>query len=170
VGEFGPVYKGDPEADAMRYQVLRDQLDIYDEFGVSWAIWTYKDIGLQGLCHTRPDSPWNRFVKPVTEKKTRLGADRWGSTDEHIRHVMGPIEELMQKEFPGYNPFPSGVQWQITRLVREILISEALLPEFGGLFRGLEENQLDGLASSFAFANCTVRTELAEILSAHLRR
>jgi hypothetical protein len=106
----------------------------------------------------------------VAEKKARLGADRWGSTDEHIRHVTAPIEELMAEEFPGYDPFPSGVQWQITRLVREILISEALLPEFGRLFEGLSEERLDELASSFAFANCTVRKRLTDVLAAHARR
>ena len=30
VGEFGPVYTGEPERDEQRYQILSDQLDIYD--------------------------------------------------------------------------------------------------------------------------------------------
>jgi endoglucanase len=170
VGEFGPVYTGDAEKDAMRYRVLEDQLEIYDEYDVSWAIWTYKDIGLQGLCFTRPDSAWNAFVRPITEKKARLGADRWGNTDEHIRHVTGPIEALMDKEFPGYNPFPSGVSWQICRLVREILFAEALVPEFGKLFEGLSERQLDELASYFHLSKCAVRDRLVGVLKAHARR
>src|SRR3712207_1695330 len=49
VGEFGPVYTGQPEADAMRYQLLTDQLAIYQRYQASWALWTYKDIGLQGV-------------------------------------------------------------------------------------------------------------------------
>ena len=51
VGEFGPIYKGEEEADAMRYQLLRDQLEIYTRYGANWAIWTYKDIGLQGVVY-----------------------------------------------------------------------------------------------------------------------
>ena len=163
----GPVYTGDPARDAMRYQVLEDQLQIYDEHKVSWAIWTYKDIGLQGLCTTRPDSPWNTFIRPVTEKKARLGTDRWGGTDEHIREVTGPIEALFEREFPGYNPFPSGVSWQICRLVREILFAEAVVPEFGKLFEGASESRLDELASSFGFGRCVVRDRLVSILKAH---
>ncbi len=169
VGEFGPVYTGDPARDAVRYQVLEDQLQIYDEFKVSWAIWTYKDIGLQGLAYTRPDSSWNRFVRPVTEKKARLATDRWGTTDEHIRDVMGPIEKLMEREFPGYNPFPSGVSWQICRLVREILFAEAVVPEFGKLFEGASGPKLEELASSFRFDKCAVRDKLAAALKAHAR-
>ncbi len=169
VGEFGPVYVGDSAKVEMRYQVLRDQLEIYDEFQASWSIWTYKDIGVQGLAYTRPDSPWNRFLRPITEKKARLAVDRWGTSDEQIRDVIGPIETLMEREFPGYDPFPSGVSWQICRLVREILFAEAMLPEFGKLFEGASEARLDELASSFAFGNCVVRERLASALKEHAR-
>src|ERR671928_559379 len=68
VGEFGPVYKNEPESDAMRYQVLRDQLEIYRKYDASWAIWTYKDIGLQGVVYAAPDSPWMERVRPIAEK------------------------------------------------------------------------------------------------------
>src|SRR5215210_4512021 len=32
VGEFGPVYKNEPQSDAARYQVLKDQLEIYQKY------------------------------------------------------------------------------------------------------------------------------------------
>ena len=73
----------------------------------------------------------------------------------------------MDKEFPGYNPFPSGVPWQICRLVREILFAEAIVPEFGKLFEGASEKELDELASSFHFRNCAVRQRLVDLLKAH---
>ena len=57
VGEFGPVYTGDPEADAMRYQLLRDQLAIYQHYGVSWSIWLYKDIGCRRSSTPRRTAP-----------------------------------------------------------------------------------------------------------------
>ena len=85
VGEFGPVYTGDPERDEMRYRILADQLDIYDEHGAGWSIWTYKDVGLQGLVHTAPDSPYMHRFGDLIEKKARLGIDSWGSTDGRSR-------------------------------------------------------------------------------------
>jgi endoglucanase len=76
VGEFGPVYPpGDPESHATRYEILRDQLEIYTRYGVSWAIWTYKYIGLQGVVYASPDSPWVERIRPVLQKKARLGVD-----------------------------------------------------------------------------------------------
>jgi endoglucanase len=170
VGEFGPVYRGEPAADAMRYQVLRDQLEIYGRYQASWAIWTYKDIGLQGVVYTAPDSPWLQLLQPVLEKKKRLGVDTWGTEDKDIRHIMQPLEETFAKEFPNYNPFPFGVQWVIDRLVRHILLAEPLLDEFGALFKGLNEQDIERLLQSFQFEHCVQRTELASILAAAVQQ
>lgn len=165
VGEFGPVYPGNPEADAMRYQVLKDQLEIYTHYQTHWAIWTYKDIGLQGVVYTDPDSQWMRRIKPIVEKKSRLGVDSWGSRDDQIRGIIEPLEQTFATEFPNYQPFPFDVRWQIKRLVRHILLAEALVPEFGLLFKGMSETEIDDMMRSFHFDNCIQRTELANILS-----
>jgi endoglucanase len=166
VGEFGPVYPPDnPESHATRYAVLRDQVEIYARHGVSWAIWTYKDIGLQGVVYTAPDSPWVERIRPIIEKKARLGVDAWGGTDAEIRDVMEPLERLFEREFPGHEPFPFGTQREIELLVRNILLAEPMLPEYGDLFRGMSETEIDAMMHSFRFENCVQRTELADILA-----
>ena len=65
-----------------------------ERHGASWALWTYKDIGLQGLVYADPDSSYLKRIAPVLEKKARLGVDAWGSTDAGVREVLDPIEEL----------------------------------------------------------------------------
>jgi len=166
VGEFGPVYTGDPAADAMRYQVLRDQLEIYKHYGAHWAIWLWKDIGLQGIMSTAPDSPWMQRIGAFVAKKARLGADHWGGRDIHIRHLIEPLEKVMALEFPNYRPGPyGGANNRIRRLVRTILLSEALLPEFAELFGGMSETEIDEMMQSFLFKNCVIRQSLAQILA-----
>ena len=90
----------------MRYHLLKDQLEIYRKYNASWAIWTYKDIGLQSIVYAEPESPWLERVRPFVEKKTRLGLDAWGTTDAGVRHLIGPIEDLFQQEYPNYKPLP----------------------------------------------------------------
>jgi hypothetical protein len=51
--------------------------------------------------------------------------------------------------------------------MRHLLISEALLPEFAALFRGVSDREIDELMQSFLFHNCSVRQELAETLAAY---
>jgi endoglucanase len=168
VGEFGPVYTGRPEADAMRYQLLRDQLEIYQRYRASWAIWTYKDIGLQGVVYAAPSSAWVERIRPLLEKKARLGADSWGGRDTQVRHILEPIEELFAEDFPDYQPFPFGAKRHIDQLVRHMLLAEPLVEQFAALFKGATEQDIDALMRSFQFKNCVQRTKLARCLRAML--
>ena len=111
VGEFGPVYTGDPDRDEQRYRLLEDQLEIYDRHGASWALWTYKDIGLQGLVHADPDSGVPASGSRRCSRRRRAWASTaWGSTDADVRHILEPIEELFAREFPDFEPYPWGAR------------------------------------------------------------
>ncbi|MGW2146298.1 glycoside hydrolase family 5 protein [Nonomuraea bangladeshensis] len=166
VGEFGPVYTGDPEKDAQRYQILRDQLAIYDAEGAGWSLWTYKDVGLQGLVHAA--GPYLDRFGGFLDKKRRLGADRWGSTMEEGSDVLGPLHELVETEFPGWDPYPWGARYQTDDLIRHILFAQALLPEYAELFRGLGDDELTALADSFLLERCVRREPLLELLTENL--
>lgn len=165
VGEFGPVYTGDPQKDAMRYQVLKDQLAYYKKYKVSWCIWLYKDMGLQAIMHQNDSTPYMRLVQKFIARKDSLGGDAWGASDKNIRQVMAPIEDLMNKEFPSYDPYPRGAKREASLLVRNILISEALSQEYCNLFKGKTDEELLALAQSFRFNNYVKRTRLEDILS-----
>lgn len=170
VGEFGPIYTGDPARDEMRYQLLRDQLDIYAAHGAGWSLWTYKDLGMQGLLTVKPDSPYVQRIASVLEKKKRLGVDSWGGSQEYLRPVLQPLEDLVAKEFPespGARPYPWGAKQRIGRLVRNILLAELMVPEFGECFRGVGSVEAEVLASSFDFAQCDRNTQLAEVVRSY---
>ena len=165
VGEFGPLYTGNPEEDTMRYQVLKDQLAYYDKYKASWCIWLYKDMGLHAVMHQKDDTPYMKLVSSFLARKDSLGADAWGSNDRNIRQVIEPTEELFQKEFPTYNPYPAGQKRHISLLIRHILIAEALLPEYCNLFKGLSDEELIALAQSFRHENYVKRERLEDILA-----
>ncbi|MFI0350787.1 glycoside hydrolase family 5 protein [Actinomadura sp. 9N407] len=169
VGEFGPVYTGDPERDAQRYRILRDQLDIYDAHDAGWSLWTYKDVGLQGLVHTAADSPYTRRFGAFQDKKARLGADHWGSTDDGVRHLTEPVHAFMAEEYPDFDPYPFGRRKFTDDLLRHILFAQPLTVEYAELFRGLDDGELDALADSFSFSSCTRREPLADLLTERCR-
>ncbi|HEX3762431.1 MAG TPA: cellulase family glycosylhydrolase [Kofleriaceae bacterium] len=164
IGEFGPVFFGDAARDAERYQLLRDQLALYHQHGASWSLWTYKDIGLQGLVYLPPDAPYLQRIAPVLAKKARLGVDAWGSLDTGIRHILEPIERTFRDEFPDFDPFPFGTQSWVHTLVRHILLAEPLVREFGRCFEGVSPAAAEALADGFRFDRCRVRAPLAELL------
>ncbi|MCX2750069.1 glycoside hydrolase family 5 protein [Arthrobacter sp. MI7-26] len=169
VGEFGPVYTGDPERDEQRIRLLEDQLEIYREHEASWALWTYKDIGLQGVVSVPAEAPYMKQIASVLEKKKRLGVDSWGSTDAGVRDILGPIEALVEREFPDFQPYPWGQKRWIHGLVRHVLLAEAMVGDFGRSFEGLEPAAASSLAESFRFDTCDKSLPLARALRADTR-
>jgi aryl-phospho-beta-D-glucosidase BglC (GH1 family) len=164
VGEFGPVYTSDPKKDAMRYQILKDQLAFYKDLEASWCLWTYKDLGLQGVVSLHPETKWVQRIQPVLDKKTMLGVDSWGGSDLNVRHIMEPIEQTFAEYYPNYKPFPFDAQWLINRTVRHILLAEPLIEDFYPLLQGLDFEEIDALMASFQFKNCYPRLPLIQII------
>lgn len=168
VGEFGPVYTGDARRDAMRYQVLDDQLDIYRQDQASWSIWTYKDIGCQGIAVVKPDSAYRLRFDDFVAKKNRLGADRWASDGSGIWPVSEQFQAMLAEEFPDFTPYPWGRRDWAHTLLLNITVAQPLAYEYAGLFRGLGDDDVIALADSFALANCDQRVPLVERLRADL--
>ena len=42
-------------------------------YGAGWSLWTYKDVGLQGLVHAAPTAPYMQRFGDFIAKKARLG-------------------------------------------------------------------------------------------------
>jgi endoglucanase len=169
VGEFGPVYTGDPERDEQRYAILADQLEIYDRYGAGWSIWTYKDVGLQGLVYAPATGTYRQRFGALIDKKARLGIDSWGSTGREVPDVLEPVHDLIAKEFPHWKPYPWNARESTDDLVRHILFAQAMVGEYADRFRGLGDDELLALADSFRLDQCARRDRLCALLAANLR-
>jgi len=181
-GEWGPVYARQEyegkETDAInerRYQVLKDQLDIYHQDRLGWSIWLYKDIGFQGMVYVSRETPYMKLLAAFLAKKHRLAVDSWGADDKDVRHAFDPIVELIVQNVPDeahrqLYPFPVwSVKERVNRLARSILVAEFLVKEWAEHFRDMDEEQLDELAQSFKFENCLKREGLNKVLTEHAR-
>jgi hypothetical protein len=162
------VYTGDERRDAMRYQILADQLDIYAEDQASWSIWTYKDVGTHGIAVVKPDSAYRQRFDAFVAKKNRLGADRWGSEGGDIQAVAEPFQAKLEQEYPDFSPYPWGRRDWADTLLLNITVAQPLAYEYAELFRGLGDDDVIALADSFALANCDRRVPLADRLRADL--
>ncbi|KAI0076678.1 glycoside hydrolase [Panus rudis PR-1116 ss-1] len=181
-GEWGPVYArkeydGDAtdEINQKRYDVLKDQLELYHKDHLSWSIWLYKDIGFQGMVHVSRETPYIKLLASFLEKKHRLAVDAWGADDKSVRHVFDPLVALIEENIPNDEykrlyPYPVWtVEGRVTRLSRTMLIAEFMVMEWADHFKGLDEKQLDELAQSFKFENCLKREGLNEVLREHAK-
>ncbi|MDQ1290182.1 MAG: endoglucanase [Actinomycetota bacterium] len=166
VGEFGPLYTGDPALDATRRQLLTDQLGIYRQNDASWSVWHYKDLGMQGAVIVRPDTAYRLRFDDFVAKKTRLCADQWGNDGWGDREATAPFYAMMDREFPAFEPYPWGRFDFVRTLILNIAVAQPLAYEYAELFRGLSDDDVVELADSFALRNCDVRPGILEQLSA----
>lgn len=176
-GEFGPVY-ADPKHDAdaelinqERYNLLGAQLNIYDKHQIPWSIWLYKDIGVQGMVHTSPDSLWNTTIAPFLAKKKTLQLDAWGKyPSKEAEDAMDPLVKWIDEVCPqAKETYPTNwaTERHLSRAVIQTFVSSAFSIEFAELFKGFSLEQLDEAAKSFSFDNCVQREGLNKILTAH---
>ena len=154
VGEFGPVYGAGQRRDAQRRQLLADQIGTYEKADTGWSLWTYKDIGVQGLVTVRKDAPYLTRTASVRAKKAAVAADSWGMTTDGMRDVLDPLLARFTKEFPDYDPYPFGTRRYVTQLVLSICFAEPLSDEFAACFATASDEELVALGECFAFRNC----------------
>ncbi|KAJ5197729.1 glucanase [Penicillium cinerascens] len=176
-GEFGPVYADpalDENADEInqeRYNLLGEQLRIYDKYQIHWTIWLYKDIGLQGMVHTSPQSAWNRAIATFLETKRASQLDGWAPyPSAGVDAVIDPLVEWIDHVSPKAKntyPGPWNTKRHIVRRVLHDFLSASLSDDFAELFADKNEAQLEELAKSFSFDECVQRCSLNEIMSAH---
>ncbi len=148
-----------------RYKLLKDQLDIYNEHGASWSVWAYKDMGDQGLVSVARQSPWRLLMEPLLDKKARLGAEGWGTTDRGIGDIIEPIKAFFRAEYPNFDPYPFGADDWFATLFRSILLAEPMLDEVKRLVAPLDDAGLVALAGSFHRDVCVVRKPLEAIVA-----
>jgi hypothetical protein len=176
-GEFGPVYS-DPRMDSNaaeinqeRYNLLGAQLAIYDKYQIPWSIWLYKDIGVQGMVYTDPDSFWNKTIQPFLEKKRRLQLDAWGKhPSKEVEEIIIPFVKWVDTVAPEAKdmyPTPWVTQRHLERATMQTFLSQALQMEFANLFKDFTMEQLDEAAKSFRFDHCLQRDGLNKIMSEH---
>jgi endoglucanase len=164
VGEFGPVYGAGAQRDAQRRRLLADQIETYTAAGASWSLWTYKDIGVQGLVVTGAESGWMRRTAAVRAKKARLAVDAWGATTDGMRDVLDPLLARFEREFPGFDPYPFGALRYVHQLVLHMCFAEPLADEFASCFADASDDELVALGECFAFGNCVPDEELCAVV------
>ncbi|RSM14334.1 hypothetical protein CEP52_001484 [Fusarium oligoseptatum] len=171
-GEFGAVYETRgleaDEKNEERYQLLGEQLCVYEEARISWALWTYKGVGIMDMMHTSPDSPWGKLTKSFIERKKHLQVDSATACPSEVDNLIDPLVAWIDKVSPSATKtYPSNwnTRAHVIRNILQTFLASSLCGEFAELFRGKSEQELEELAESFAFKSCVHREGLNKVLS-----
>ena len=164
LGEFGCIYTDESLEDS-RLRVMADLLDIAEERGDHWTIWTYKDIGKMGLVYAAPESAWMRRTCPVREAKTVLRCDSWIERNEaEISRLIAHMGEYIQTAVANLSGDWTHLAEVLMPVICDGAISRSLLPAFAEQFRGMSETEIDEMMQSFALENCVQRLGLVKLI------
>jgi endoglucanase len=170
VGEFGAVYNGPPGEAADRARAMDDQIDVFEELGLHWSTWTFKDVGIMGWVQLPPESPYVRRIAHILEAKRLLDTDFWMGwlpstpAKEQVAALTRLIEETI-----GDPTVHAGARY-VGQAVLDNYAGGLMQPAYANCFKGLSRAELDELLASFALANCRPYTPLIDIIKKHTAR
>ena len=170
VGEFGSVYNGPPDENDDRLRAIDDQIGIFEQSDAHWTTWNYKDVGVMGMLTLDPASPYMQRISDLLRKKAALGTDDWMSwlpptpvknaTAHLADHILQVVDDSNLN--PGFN----------ARCVKQTLLcfytGTLMQPMYASLFKGLSENEIDTILSSFSANRCLPNHGLVEVLRKHM--
>jgi len=170
ISEFGSAYNGPIDKKPDRLLSLDDQLNVFDEFGANWSIWTYKDLGVMAMLSASVESDYVELIKPVLDKKAELNS--------HFGVSWLPPNTSMKKMFDLADyiydviDMPHMDRADNRKFLGQSVFSEfaaiQLQPAFAQCFAGMTENRIDEVLSAFALKNCTRNTGLIEVFKKQL--
>ena len=170
VGEFGSVYNGPSDENGDRLRALDDQIGIFERNEAHWTTWNYKDVGVMGMLTLDPASPYMERISDLLRKKAALGTDDWMSwlpptpVKDATAHLADQIHQVV-----GDPKVDSGLN---ARCVKQTLLcfytGTLMQPLYASLFKGLSENELDHILSSFSAKQCVPNQGLVDVLSKYM--
>ena len=170
VGEFGSVYNGPPDENADRLRALDDQIGIFERNNAHWTTWNYKDVGVMGMLTLDPASPYMERIGGLLRRKAALGSDDWMSwlPPTPIKDATAQLaEQILQ--VAGDPELDARLN---VRCVRQTLLcfytGTLMQPLYASLFKGLSENELDVMLSSFSAKRCLPNQGLVDVLSKYM--
>ena len=166
VGEFAPIYTGDPEVDAERLRILDDQLELYRRHGAGFATWMYKDLGRQGLVHVparlaRTASWWRTSWPRRRASASTSGAAPGGRT----ARSRSPSRTSSRASSPASSPTRGAASTGCARCCSTSPSRSRSRTSTPSCSAGCGDDDLVALADSWAFAACAVREPLRDQLA-----
>ena len=168
IGECGAVFNIPPQMAPDRVRAMDDQLGLFNEYGLHWSVWAYKDVGAMGMVRVKPDSEYLKTLAPFLEKKARIQVDSWMSwvPDNPARRKVRELAEIIVTEADEPDLDAGSAASFLDQMVLSGYAAHVLQPSFARLFRDMSEEKIDQVLRSWKFPACQVNTAYAEVIRA----
>jgi hypothetical protein len=133
-------------------ELLKDTLDLFEEYKISWAVWTYKDACFMGLVYPGKDSPWMEMVNHIHRKWTHY---KEMDQADYIMDIVGDhlfdgIDDSMKYT----------LQFRLRGILYTLQSEKILKP----LLRSMSWEEMQKLPDSFLLKNCSFWQEYFDLI------
>lgn len=150
-GEFG--YDIDPENSRKAMELLEDTIELLRKNGLSWTVWTYKDVQILGICYPMVSSAWADLARKIKKKWTHY------KEMEQAKRIMTELCRLAEFE-EADERMKYYMQFRIRGILYQLQMKYILLPEI----RNYTKDRFLSLAEDWSFKKCEMYEEYAELL------
>jgi endoglucanase len=170
-GEFGSVYNGPAAEVPDRLRALDDQLSVFNEAGVHWTTWTYKDAGVMGWVSLNPQCAYLQRLAHLLSAKRELDTDFWmmWSGPTPAKQLMSQVGRLVLDTIGDPDLSAEDNDLYLRQASLANYVGELMQPAYAKVFKGLSDNEIDETLQSFRLENCVPRQGLLSVLTRHLR-
>ncbi len=152
VGETGGHFPKDKLGEGVG--LIKDCLDIFEQNGISWTLWSYKDAGAMGMVYPRDDTDWMSMAKTF-----RL---QWEKKDRSYSAIAKLFFEMLEDKF-SYSiddGFSEQLKFRIFSLLNDLHIKYFVKPAL----QSIPWDRMKTYPKSFLLENCEGWAELAELV------
>jgi endoglucanase len=167
VGEFGPVYR-EAEEIGWRSAVLSDQIEIFDELGIHWTLWTYKDVGVQGVVQVEPDSEYLRVTGPARSRTVPIFPRGGLGQAEEVKGAIRDLADRLRTWIGDPVVNAVGNRLLLEYSVVENYVNNLLQPQYVAAFESMSNERIESVMQSFDLDRCR-QSHVAEVLKRHLK-
>ena len=172
VGEFGSVYNGPADENADRLRALDDQIGLFESNEAHWTTWNYKDVGVMGMLTLDRASPYMERISELLRKKAALGTDDWMSwlPPTPVKDATAQLAEQIRQVVGDPQLDPQLNVRCMTQTLLCFYTGTLMQRLYANLFKGLSENELDHILSSFSAKQCVPNQGLVDVLSKYMAK
>jgi aryl-phospho-beta-D-glucosidase BglC (GH1 family) len=155
-GEFGATYNGPKRQRPFRLRALDDQIGIFEEHGVHWTTWTYKDVGVMGWVYIDPESRYMALLRAFLRAKSELATDYWMEwlAPTRTRRRLSRFSRRIRRTVGDPEIHPSSHQRYFHQAALSVYLGALMQPTMARCFLDLTEEEIDSALQSFSLKNC----------------
>ena len=155
VGETGGHFPKDKLIEGA--QLIKDCIDLFEKYSISWTIWSYKDAGAMGMVYPKEDTGWMSMAYEFRRQWQVKGRSNPTIAKEMFEMLEGKFSYAIE------DSLKESLKFRIFALLNELHINQLVKPKLVSV----PWEEMKEYPKSFLLENCEGWEELAELVKSY---